>query len=146
MLVLLFYIGTEMYACNTEFVIEVLPKVHLKKTLHVPEYIVGYMNYGNMPVPVIDLCQYFENRSSSNSMHTRILLLKNPNPHEAKHFLGLIAEKITEIIEKESSDFMDSGLQVKNSAHFGGVLNYNKSAVQFIHIEKFFSLLDVVNT
>lgn len=142
MLMLLFHIGKELYACDSEPVMEIVPKVKIQKIPHAPHYLSGYLNFGGISIPVIDLRQLIEGESCSSAMHTRIVLVRNPDSNNPKQYIGIIVEKMTEIFEDDPNNFVDSGLKVKELPFFGGVLNHHELHVQFIEIDKFFKLLD----
>jgi chemotaxis-related protein WspB len=138
MLMLLFYVEDDSYAIDCESIIEVIPKVKLKQIPHVPNYVNGLLNFGGTPVAVIDLCQLIAGRPSSSSLHTRIILLSRTNPVGETHTMGIIAEKVTETIDRDKADFIDSGLKVKDFPYLGGVLHEQEQMIQLIHIDQLF--------
>jgi chemotaxis-related protein WspB len=133
---LLFYVGKEIFACDSEPIVEIVPKVKLKKIPHSPDYFAGLLNLGGLPIPVIDFCQIIENRPSSNSMHTRIILFKDPKNDNPAPILGIIAEKVTESAERELSEFIESGLKNKNFPYMGGVQSERNQVTQFVSIDE----------
>lgn len=135
---LLFHIGNELYACDSEPVVEVVPKIKLKSIPHSAPYVSGFMNFNGVPVPVIDFCQLLDDRPCSSAMHTRIVLIKN----EANRYLGLMVEKMTEIFEEDLSNFLDSGLRVEKYPFLGGMLNQGELHVQFVIVNELFQLLE----
>lgn len=140
MLMLLFYVGNEQFALDCNLIIEIFPKVILKAISHMPPYFVGLMNYGGIPVPVIDIVQLMENRSSGNSMHTRIVLLKH-HTIESSNFLGLICEKAIATMEVEFSQFVDSGLKSKEKPYLGGIYSDGSKSIQYFDILALIKLL-----
>lgn len=133
---LLFYVGKEIFACDSEPIVEVVPKVILKKIPHAPEFCAGLLNFGGIPVPVIDFSQLVENRPSGDSMHTRIMLFKNPDSDNTTPVLGIIAEKVTETTDRETSDFIESGIKIKDLPYLGGVLNIDGKVTQLVLIDE----------
>ena len=57
MLLLLFHLGSELYAIESSQVIEIIPTVNLRPLHHVPDYVAGLFNYRGKFIPVIDLSQ-----------------------------------------------------------------------------------------
>ena len=144
MLMLLFYVSKDLYAIESSRVVEVIPRVALRKVHHVPEYVAGLFNYRGKIVPVIDLCHLIRGTSSRFCLSTRIIMVSYPNQHDRQQYLGLIAEKITETLNKPETAFVDSGIRVKESPYLGGMLMDEKGIIQRIHLEQLFA--DVQNT
>ncbi len=144
MLMLLFYIRENMYACETSLILEIIPKIHLKPLHSSPDYVAGFINLAGKPVPVIDLTTLTTGGSSSNDMHTRIVLLKNPLPNQSLEILGIIAEKVTETIHTVPSDFIVLGTNTCNFPYLGGVLNKNEVSIRQVLIPPLFDLLSPV--
>ena len=144
MLMLLFYVSKDLYALESSRVVEVIPRVALRKVHHVPEYVAGLFNYRGKIVPVIDLCHLIRSTSSRLCLSTRIIMVSYPNQHDRQQYLGLIAEKITETLNKPETAFVDSGIRVKEAPYLGGMLMDEKGIIQRIHLEQLFA--DVQNT
>ena len=142
---LLFYVGKEIFACDSKPVVEVVPKVILKKIPHAPEFCAGLLNFGGIPVPVIDFCRLIENRPSGDSMHTRIILFKNPDSENQTPVMGLIAEKVTETTDQETSSFMDSGIKIKEFPYLGGVYTINGKVTQLVLIDELIKSMRSIN-
>jgi len=133
---LLFYVGKEIFACDSEPIVEVVPKVILKKIPHAPGFCAGLLNFGGIPVPVIDFCQLIENRPSGDSMHTRIMLFKHPDSDSQTPILGIIAEKVTETTVQKPSSFIDSGVKVKDFPYLAGVHSIDGKVTQLVLIDE----------
>lgn len=138
MLMLLFYVGRDCYALDCEYVVEIIPRVKLKNIPHAPDYFSGLLNFGGMPIPVIDICQIIQGRPSAPCLHTRIILLNYFSPVGESSYLGMIAEKVTESVDREKSEFIDPGLVVKDLPFLGGVLNEEKTSMQLLSVEDLF--------
>lgn len=144
MLMLLFYVRNVLYAIESSRVVEVIPRVALRKVHHVPDYVAGLFNYRGKIVPVIDLCHLIGGTSSRLCLSTRIIMVSYPNQNSRQQYLGLIAEKITETLNKSETDFIDSGIRVKEAPYLGGMLMDEKGIIQRIHLEQLFA--DAENT
>lgn len=143
MLLLLLYAGDSAFALDTEFVVEVIPKVNLKTIPQTPPFVSGRMNYGGIPIPVVDLCQLLENRPSSSAMHTRIIVLKDIYEGENR-YMGLMGEKITETFDRERKQFIESGFTIDQFPYLKGVLTEGGFSVQFLSVEDLFNALQDV--
>lgn len=142
MLMLLFHIGNDLYVCDCEPVVEVVPKIKLKPIPHSAPYFSGFLNFNGLPIPVIDLRQLIEGCACSSAMHTRIILIKNLHQDAQKLYLGIIVEKMTEVVEEDIDDFIDPGLRVEKLPFLEGVLTRGELQVQFVNVNAFFELLD----
>lgn len=120
--------------------IEIIPKIPLKQIPQGPNYLAGIMNYGGETVPVIDFSVLIAERPSTNRMHTRIMLFKNPQGGPIK-ILGLIAEKIIETRALKPQHFSESGLSVKKLPFLEGVYNTEQENIQRINIDQIFTFL-----
>lgn len=138
MLMLFFYVGESSYAIDTKYVIEVIPKIKLKRIPQAPEYVAGLMNFGCVPIPVVDFCQLIDGNPCHACMHTRIMILNYINVYGTNRQMGLIAEKVTETFEQDPDDFLDSGVQLKSLPFMGGVLSTEQQSTQFVYVDKLF--------
>ena len=142
MLMLLFRIGNELFACDSEQVVEIVPKVKLQKIPHTSPYFSGLMNFGGIPIPVIDLRLLIEGKPCAMAMHTRIIIIRNQEQNNSKNYLGITVEKMTEIFEEDPKNFVHSGMQFKELPFYGGVLNRGEFHIQFIELNQLFNLLE----
>lgn len=127
-LMLLFSVGDELFACDAEPVLEVVPSVKLKEIPKAPSFIAGLLNYGGQPVPVIDFCRLLKERPAAESLHTRIILF------DAGY--GLIAERVTETTNLSPSEFEETGLQTL--PFLGGILSTETESVQLVLLKPLF--------
>ena len=144
MLMLLFCVENDVYALDCEHIIEVIPRVKLKKIPHVPEYISGLLNFRGQPVPVIDICQMIQGRPSAFRLHTRIILLRYENHLGEARCLGMIAEKVTDSIDREKSDFIESGMKVKELPFIGGTLHLEEDVIQYFRVDELFNSMQQI--
>jgi chemotaxis-related protein WspB len=77
MLLLLFHVGQERYALESERVVQVFPNLLLKEINHAPEYISGLFNYQGQIIPVLDLSYLIQGKACPNLLSTRIILVKS---------------------------------------------------------------------
>ena len=136
MLMLLFYVGNNLYAVESSRVVEIIPRVALRTVHHVPEYVAGLFNYRGKIVSVIDLSHLICGQPSKFCLSTRIIMVSYSHEDYGQIYLGLIAEKITETLNKPESDFVDSGMRIKEAPYLGGMLMNEKGIIQRIYIDQ----------
>jgi chemotaxis signal transduction protein len=100
MLLLLFHLGSELYAIESSQVIEIIPTVNLRPLYHVPDYVAGLFNYRGKFIPVIDLSQLLQATPCHLCLSTRIVIVNYINGDKPLQYLGLMAEKITDTLKK----------------------------------------------
>jgi chemotaxis-related protein WspB len=144
-LLLLFSAGDDLYACDAEPIIEVVPLVKLKEIPKSPNYIAGLLNYGGQPIPVINFCELVRGQPAQESLHTRIILFSNPDSKNGElTALGLIAEKVTETTSLNLNEFVDTGMRIQNLPYLGGVLSTQNETVQLMQLDKFFDAMQEI--
>lgn len=136
MLLLSFYIGAERYALPAKDIVEILPLTSLKNIPRAPDFIVGLLNYRGTPSPVIDLCILTEERDCNKVLSSRIIIINYIDAKDQPHKLGITAEKVTETININRSDFESSGIVVKDAPFLGEIANKDNNMIQFIEIKK----------
>lgn len=138
MLMLLFYVGEERYACLCDTIVEIIPQVPLKKMAQAPEYFPGFLNYGGVPVPVVDFSLLSAGRPSAPYLSTRIILFRRQLEGGSEETLGMMAERVTDTIDRELSDFVDSGFTLRGARYMGGVLNDDHGLIHHLLIDQLF--------
>ncbi len=98
MLVLLFAIHDEAFALPAARVSAVLPLVRIAKVPGGPASLAGVINLHGRPVPVIDLGMVADSRPCSPLYSSRILLIEAPNLDGMKRPVGLLAERVTDMV------------------------------------------------
>jgi chemotaxis-related protein WspB len=71
-------------------------------------------------------------------------MVSYPSQNYGEQYLGLIAEKITDTLDRPEGNFVDSGIRIKEAPYLGGMLMDEKGIIQRIHLEQLFA--DVQNT
>ncbi len=133
MLILGINIGEERYGIEATRVIEVVPLIKLKKVPLTEIAIKGIFNYRGTSTPVIDLCQLFESRYCSNTLGTRIIIINDQTVSDKSRPIGLIAERVTDVMKCEVNKITDSGVQSENSYLLGQVYKHNNDLIQLIN-------------
>ena len=133
---LLFQLGRDRYALDASHVIEVLPLVELRRLPEAPRGVAGIFNYHGVPVPVVDLSELTLGRPARECLGTRILLVNYPDAAGRTHPLGLIAERATGTIRRESPQLAEPGVELGTAPYLGAVLMEKEGMIQCIHAQK----------
>ncbi|HEY9662819.1 MAG TPA: chemotaxis protein CheW [Allocoleopsis sp.] len=139
MLMLVFYVGKNLYAIESSRVVEVIPRVSYREVHHVPEYVAGVFNYRGSIVPVIDLCRLIRGTPSKNYLSTRVMMVSYPRSDNTLRYVGLMAERVIEALDKAEADFKDAGIQTNQAPYLGGIITDRKGMIQRIRLEQLFS-------
>jgi chemotaxis-related protein WspB len=122
MLLLTFTAGTNRFAVDVTRVVEVVPRVELRKIAHAPAHLVGLLGYRGNIVPVFDLGLLLDAAPCRDRLSTRIILVNDAperndgsdgardhspeNLMKAKaiddrvqSLLGLVAENVSDLTE-----------------------------------------------
>ena len=136
MLFLLFQLGKDRYALDVRQVAEVLPLVHLKQIPQAPPAVAGVFDFRGAPVPVIDLSQTALERPAQRRLSTRIILAHYPDGNGGNRLLGLMAEKVTETLRREPSDFVAAGVDNDDAPYLGPVASDARGLIQWIAVDQ----------
>jgi chemotaxis-related protein WspB len=138
-LILLFYAGSDLYAIDSSYVVEVIPRVSLRTVHHVPEYVAGLFNYRGVILPVIDLCRLIQGTPSRSHLSTRIMIVKYPRQNESLQYLGLMAERMTETLNIADTDIKESSIRVEEAPYLRGTIVDEKRIIQCVQLERLLS-------
>jgi chemotaxis-related protein WspB len=133
MLFLLFQLGKERYALEATRVVEVVPLLALKQLPQAPKGVAGIFNYRGRPVPAVDLRALTLGQPASEHFSTRIIIVNYPDDGGTNHLLGLIAEHATEVVRKDSKDFVDAGVKLGAAPYLGPILADGNGTIQWIY-------------
>ncbi|HWY77849.1 MAG TPA: chemotaxis protein CheW, partial [Verrucomicrobiae bacterium] len=122
MMFLLFYLGQDRYAIEASRVVEVLPLVELKRIPESPQGVAGLFNFRGQPVPAVDLSQLTLGQPAAECLSTRLIVVNYPDEKGRQHPLGLIAERATELIRRDTAQFIEPGLNLGGPPYLGPVL------------------------
>ena len=136
MLFVLFHLGQERYALEAARVVEVVPLLALKRFPQSPRGVAGVFIYRGRPVPALDLCELTVGRPAQENFSTRIILINHGKNPGDQQLVGLIAERVTETLRREQSEFLDPSVQLASSPFLGTVLMDGSGVVQVINPER----------
>jgi chemotaxis-related protein WspB len=133
MLFLVFHLGQDRYMLDVRQIAEVLPLLGITQIPQAPLGVAGIFNYRGTLVPAIDLSQVMLGRPARRRLHTRIVLVQYADDSGATHLLGLIVEKVTETLQRQSTDFIVSGITVP---HLGSVATDRHGSAHRIEVNQ----------
>ena len=135
MLFLLFQLGNDRYALEANRVVEIVPLLSLKAIPQAPKGVAGMLVYRGRAIPALDLCDLTFGRPARERMSTRIIIVNCSEAPGHPQWLGLIAERATEMMQRDVQDFVEAG--VKPTAPFlGPVLVDERGVIQLLHAQK----------
>jgi chemotaxis-related protein WspB len=131
MLFLSFHLDRDRYLLDARQVIEVLPLIRITRIREAPPEVSGIFNYRGRFIPAIDLTQVIQARPSRQRLHTRVIVVSYADEGGGAQSLGLIAERVTETLERDPADFGASGISLP---HLGTVAHDGAGVVQRIEV------------
>jgi chemotaxis-related protein WspB len=135
-LFLLFQLGSDRYALEANEVVEVLPLVETKRIPRAPTGVAGAFDLRGSPVPVIDLSQMALDRPAQKRLSTRIILVRHPDGAGRQRLLGVIAEKVTETVSRERTDFVSPGVTSATARYLGPVASDERGLIQWVLVNE----------
>jgi chemotaxis-related protein WspB len=138
MLLLMFYLGEELYAIDSTEVVEIIPRIGLRPIYQAPDYVAGLFNYRGSFVPVVDLRQLIQSQSCHSCLSTRIIIVNYPTGDRSR-YLGLMAEKVTDTFYPQSSQTKDFSPAVNKSNYLGTMIMDQAKMIQLIRLQSLFS-------
>lgn len=136
MVYLILQIGADRYALPAAPMVAVLPQVRLKRIPHAAPGVAGVFNYHGQPVPVVDLTEMATGHAAERSLSTRLVLVQYGCADGVKRLLGLLAEKATETVHYEDTDFQAPGVAADKAPYLGPVAQDARGIVQRVEAEK----------
>jgi chemotaxis-related protein WspB len=135
MLFLMFRLGGDRYVLDVEQVEEVLPLLQPTLLPGAPPGVVGAIRYRGSAVPLIDLSVVALGRPSAPVISTRVILVRYPVEGGETRRLGLVAERVTETIQRDPRDFVPSGVDAGMPAYLGPVASDAEGLIQLVRAE-----------
>ncbi|WP_068468146.1 chemotaxis protein CheW [Candidatus Protochlamydia phocaeensis] len=139
MAMLLFYVGNNRFVIENQFIVKIIPSIHLEAPLYGAPYLVGLLNWKEHPVPIVDFCQIIERRAASKAFHSRIILIQKEQSQD--QYAGILGEKITEIVDLQPSDFVEGKMYQPNLSFLDGIHSDEEGIIQRVDVMEFFKFL-----
>jgi chemotaxis-related protein WspB len=136
MLFLLFQLGPERYALDAGRVVEVLPLVDFQPMPGAPEGVAGLFTYRGKLVPAVDLSRLIVGEPAPEKFTTRIILIEYADNDGRPRWLGLIAEKVTQVMRRDEADFYESGPRLNAAPYLGPMLLDEQGVVRRLHEDR----------
>jgi chemotaxis-related protein WspB len=134
MLLLMFYLGEELYAIDSTEVVEIIPRIGWRPIYQAPDYIAGLFNYRGSFVPVVDLRQLIQGQSCHSCLSTRIIIVNYPvGDHSC--YLGLMSEKVTDTFYPQSHQTQDFSSFVNKGNYLGKMIMDQSKMIQLIRLQ-----------
>jgi len=119
MLFLVFKAGDADYALEARQVIEVIPLVTMRTCPGAPAYIAGLANDHGSGVPIVDLGRLVGGAPCAVYLSTRIILAPYIGGCNQQRVIGLLAETVTNTVEREEADFGQNNVAVPGAFCLG---------------------------
>lgn len=139
MLMLLFYVNNDLYALDSSQVLEIIPRVALRQIPQAPDSVAGVFNYRGRIVPVVDLCRLIQGKSSRAHLSTRIIMVNYVGQDEMLYYLGLMAERVTETLNKPDAELVNASIQMNGAPYLGEMIMDDKRMIQRLYLEHLLS-------
>lgn len=134
MLFILFQLGADRFALPAADLVEVLPLVSLKALPGAPSGVAGLMDYRGAPVPVVDLSLLALGVPAARRVSTRVLMARYPAGEGAERWLGLIAERATEMLSRAPGEFRPVALAAERTRFLGPVTRDERGFIQRVEV------------
>lgn len=111
----------------------------LRKAHNVPDYFAGLFSYRGVIVPVIDLSHLIQGKPSRSYLSTRIIMVNYLDEDHTKRFLGLMAERVTETLNKPDSELTKTGNRLEETSYLGDIIIDDERMIQRIRLDSLLS-------
>ena len=101
MLYIQFVIDNDRYLLPTDKVVTIMPTVQMQPVSGMQAYFPGCVNFRGETVPVIDVVQLFKGRAARQRLSTRIIVITMNTKAHQQNKVGLLVEKVIELIKLE---------------------------------------------
>ena len=164
MLLLTFKAAESLYAVDVARVVEVVPRVDLRRLPHAPDFIAGLFDYRGSDVPVIDLGIRLGSEGCRDRLSTRIILVDS-RPSGRDHpdaeselttedqdqkltsvwtemqnprcwLLGLIAEQVSDVKSVKPEQVISSSMQLPQAPYLGAIVDIDHQMIQLMATDK----------
>jgi chemotaxis-related protein WspB len=164
MLLLIFRAGGNSYAVDVGRVIEVVPRINLRRLPHAPNFIAGLFDYRGTVVPVIDLGLRLGSDRCCDRLSTRIILVNsrpadqnlrevNDAPASWSHdqeprsvrttsqdqrpwLLGLIAEQVSDVKLVKQEQVISASMQLPQAPYLGAIVDVDNQMIQLMATDR----------
>jgi chemotaxis-related protein WspB len=143
MLLLTFQADESLYAVDVTRVVEVVPRVNLRRLPHAPVFLVGVFDYRGIIVPVIDLGTLLGSSACRSLLSTRIVLVDSRpgerasiGPHPRPWLLGIIAERVSDVVSVKPEGMISAAMQLPTAPYLGSIVELDHQMAQLIVLDR----------
>src|SRR4051812_3139382 len=135
MLLVTFRAHEDLFAIDAGRVVEVVPRVDLRRVPHAPSYLAGLLNYRGRIVPVADLGLLLGAQPCRPRLSTRIILVDRAGDERGQAALGLIAESVSEVRAVPGHPEVFPALHLEQAAYLGPIFQVDGDLIQLILVD-----------
>jgi chemotaxis-related protein WspB len=129
----MFRVAEVAYAVAVKRVVEVVPRVSLRAVPHAPSYLAGLLRYRGGAVPVVDLGLLIGEQACVDRLDTRIILVDaGVHGGSGPGFLGLIAERVEDVVKVDDSRRAVAGLEIEGAPYLGAIYETDDGLLQLV--------------
>lgn len=136
MLFVVFQAGNASYALAARQVITVVPFVTLRPCPGAPAYVAGLANYRGIGVPILDLGRLVGGAPCAVCLSTRIIMTSYAGGQNQERIIGLLAETVMETVERQESDFSQTGVAASGTSCLGKLAVSGTGFIQSVVVEQ----------
>lgn len=129
-----FYVDNNRFVFPAQDIIAIVPLVSLHEVPQAPEYVAGILSYHGESVPVIDIRALMTGVRSDNRLSTRIAIVRFTVSKGKRRLIGLLAERLTEVMRIDESMFKPSGVTNAKARYLGDVVTDNRGILQRLNV------------
>lgn len=135
-LLLLLAVAEQLYAIDTQAVVEVIPQVILRPVPGAPAHQSGVFNFRGRVVPVMDVTQLIAGRPCAGHLSSRIIMIRHRAADGEPALLGLLAERVTDTLLKPLASFQPAEGEAAQRPFLGGVALDERGLIQLLHCDR----------
>jgi chemotaxis-related protein WspB len=141
MLLLTFRAAENLYAVDVTRVVEVVPRVELRRLPHAPAYLTGLFDYRGAVVPVIDLAILLGLDPCRDRLSTRIILVDlrpgethrdGPSSPSRRRLVGLVAEHVSDVASVTPEQVISPPMNLPQAPYLGAIVEVGQEMTQLI--------------
>ena len=142
MLLLTLQADESLYVVDVARVVEVVPRVNLRRLPHAPVFVAGVFDYRGNIVPVIDLGTLLGSEPCRSLLSTRIVLVDSRRPDEQASIsprpwlLGIIAERVSDVVSVKPERVISAAMQLPTAPYLGSIVELGHEMAQLIVIDR----------
>jgi len=125
-----FRVKGERYALLGRHVVEVIPRVVLRRMPLAPPSVAGLFTYRGVVTPVVDLCQLLAGEPCPDRLSSRVIVVRLAG----QRLIGLLAERVTDVLSDDTP--AQPGLALPDAPFLVGVVRTEDGLVPLVEPEK----------